>query len=171
MMSETLVELCRHNVWANDCLFDACEGLSDAQLDATLDGTFGSIRSTLMHIVGAQERIAAALAGASDILVSRDRAPFPGLTALRDAARTSGETLVETAANAQDGATVTTTWRGKTYTLPVWMLLAQAIHHATEHRTQIAAILTQQGIEPPGMDVWSYHEDRFGGDWSTLWAW
>jgi uncharacterized damage-inducible protein DinB len=171
VMSESLVELFRHNAWANQRLFDACEGLSDAQLDTTIVGTFGSIRSTLMHIVGAQERIVAALSETEQVSVSRDRAPFPGLAELRDGARTSGEALVELAAQAKSGATVTTTWRGEAYTLPVWLLLVQALNHATEHRAQVAAILTQQGIEPPGMDGWTYHEDRFNGDWSQLWAW
>lgn len=169
-MSETLIELCHHNVWANQRLFDACAGLSDAHLDATLIGTFGSIRDTLMHLAGAQARIAAALSGAAPVSVNRDGDPFPGLAALRDDAHTSGEALAGLAARAQAGATVTTTWRGEAYTLPVWMLLAQAITHATEHRTQVAAILTQQGIEPPGMDVWTYHEDRFNADWSGLWS-
>lgn len=71
---------------------------------------------------------------------------------------------------AHPGATVTTTWRGEAYTLPAWLLLAQAITHATEHRTQISAILTHQGIEPPSMDVWPYHEDQFDEDWSQLWS-
>lgn len=169
-MSASLVDLFEHNVWANHRLFDACEGLSDTQLDATTSGTFGSIRSTLMHIVGAQERIAAALAETGPVEVIRERGPFPGLAELRDSARMSGEALAGLAARADSGATVTTTWRGEAFTLPVWMLLAQAINHATEHRAQVAAILSQQGIEPPPMDVWTYHEDRFNGDWSRLWS-
>jgi uncharacterized damage-inducible protein DinB len=170
-MSESLVEMFRHNAWANQRLFDACEGLSDAQLDATVVGTFGSIRNTLVHIVGAQERYVAALAETGPVSVIRERDPFPGLAELRDGARTSGEALVEMAAHAQSGATVTTTWRGGGYTLPVWLLLVQAINHATEHRAQVAAILTQQGIAPPSMDGWTYHEAHFDGDWSLLWAW
>jgi uncharacterized damage-inducible protein DinB len=170
-MSGSLVELFRHNAWANQRLFDACAGLSDAQVDATVVGTFGTIRDTLMHIVGAQERYVAALAEAGPVRVIRERDPFPGLAALRDGARASGEALVELAVRAQPGATVTTTWRGAEYTLPVWLLLVQAINHATEHRAQVAAILTQQGIEPPSMDGWTYHEACFNGDWSLLWAW
>ena len=54
--------------------------------------------------------------------------------------------------------------------LPIWVLLAQALTHDTEHRTHIAAILTQQGIAPPGMDVWTYSEDRINADWSRLWS-
>ena len=169
-MSESLMELCKHNVWASERLFDACEDLSDAQLDATSVGGYGSIRSTLMHIAGAQERCAVALAETGPGLANRDRDPFPGLDVLRDAVRASGETLLEVAARETPGQTATTVWRGETFTMPVWLLLAQAIMHATEHRTQIAAMLTQQGITPPPMDVWTYHEDRFNGDWSQLWS-
>jgi uncharacterized damage-inducible protein DinB len=59
-MSETnapdnpIVTLFRHNLWANLRLLDVCLGLRDEQLDATLVGTFGTIRATLFHIVGAE---------------------------------------------------------------------------------------------------------------------
>ncbi len=167
-MSESLVEMFRHNAWANERLFDACEGLSDAQLDATVAGTFGTVRDTLVHIVGAQERFVAALSGAES--VSRERQPYRGPVELRDAARASSDALVALAGQATSGATVTTIDRGERFTLPVWLLLVQAITHATEHRTQVAAILTQQGIEPPGMDGWTYHEVCFDADWSRLWS-
>jgi uncharacterized damage-inducible protein DinB len=170
-MSESLVELFRHNAWANERLFDACAGLSDAQLDATAVGTFGGVRDTLTHIVGAQERYVAALAEAGPVSVFREREPFPGLAALRDGARTSSAALLDLAAHAHDEATVTTTYRGEGFTLPVWLLLVQAINHATEHRAQVAAILTQQGLEPPSMDGWTYHEARSNADWSQLWSW
>jgi uncharacterized damage-inducible protein DinB len=169
-MAECLVELFEHNAWANERLFEACEGLSDAQLDATIDGAFGSVRNTLLHIVGAQERFVAALAESGPVVVIRDRGPFPGVAVLRDDVRTSGEALIGLAARADSGAAVTTTWRGEAFTLPTWLLLAQAINHATEHRAQVSAILSQQGIEPPTIDVWTYHEDRFDADWSRLWS-
>jgi uncharacterized damage-inducible protein DinB len=169
-MSEILVELFEHNAWANERLFEACEGLSEAQLDTTLDGTFGSVRDTLVHIAGAQDRFVAALAETGPVGVFREREPFPGVVQLREGVRASSDALVELAGRAESGASVTTTDRGEEYTLPVWLLFVQAINHATEHRTQIAAILTQQGIEPPGMDGWAYHEDVFDGDWSQLWS-
>jgi uncharacterized damage-inducible protein DinB len=42
------------------------------------------------------------------------------------------------------------------------LILIQAINHGTEHRSQVATILTQLGIQPPGMDGWTYFED---GGW------
>lgn len=167
-MSESLVELFRHNTWANQLIFDACENLTDAQLDATVVGTYGNIRDTLTHLVGAQERYVETLTEADAITAFRERAPFPGVAALREGALTSSKALIELATQAQSGATVTTNWRGETATLPVWLLLVQAINHATEHRAQVAAILTQQGIDPPTMDGWTYHETRFAADWSML---
>jgi uncharacterized damage-inducible protein DinB len=37
--------------------------------------------------------------------------------------------------------------------------LLQAVNHSTEHRSQIATILTQLGIEPPSMDGWTFFFD------------
>jgi uncharacterized damage-inducible protein DinB len=43
--------------------------------------------------------------------------------------------------------------------VPKTILLTQAINHATEHRAQIMAILTQLGIQPPDLDGWSYFDE------------
>ena len=34
--------------------------------------------------------------------------------------------------------------------------LAQAIHHGTDHRSQICTALTSLGIEPPSIDAWDF---------------
>ena len=62
MNADTLTTLYSHNLWANIKLFECCAGLSDEQLDSTIIGTFGTIRDTLQHIVGA-ERIERLLQG------------------------------------------------------------------------------------------------------------
>jgi uncharacterized damage-inducible protein DinB len=35
-------------------------------------------------------------------------------------------------------------------------LMVQVLNHSTEHRTQISAIITQLGIEPPAVTGWKY---------------
>jgi uncharacterized damage-inducible protein DinB len=42
--------------------------------------------------------------------------------------------------------------------MPASLLLLQAVNHGTEHRSQVATILTQLGIEPPDMDGWTFFE-------------
>jgi len=34
--------------------------------------------------------------------------------------------------------------------------LAQALHHGTDHRSQICTALTALGVDPPGIDVWNF---------------
>jgi uncharacterized damage-inducible protein DinB len=55
-MNEVLLELYRHKTWATLRLIEHCQSLDDAQLDATIPGTYGTIRDTLRHLVGAEER-------------------------------------------------------------------------------------------------------------------
>jgi uncharacterized damage-inducible protein DinB len=60
---EPLADLFRHHLWANLRLLDGCESLSDAQLEATAHGTFGSIRATLLHLVRSDGSYLARLTG------------------------------------------------------------------------------------------------------------
>src|SRR5439155_11981549 len=50
-MGDGLLETFRHNGWANRALLDACRHLSEEQLGATAEGTYGSVLATLQHIV------------------------------------------------------------------------------------------------------------------------
>ena len=63
-MTTGLPDFFQYNLWANLRLLDACAQLSDAQLDATMKGTFGNVRETLMHLFSAEEGYARALTGA-----------------------------------------------------------------------------------------------------------
>jgi uncharacterized damage-inducible protein DinB len=39
---------------------------------------------------------------------------------------------------------------------PVSIRLAQALHHGTDHRSQVCTALTALGVEPPAIDVWDF---------------
>jgi uncharacterized damage-inducible protein DinB len=60
----------------------------------------------------------------------------------------------------QPGDAVQIDWDGTPRDLPKAILLTQAINHATEHRAQVMAILTQIGIQPPDLDGWSYFDQQ-----------
>jgi uncharacterized damage-inducible protein DinB len=45
---------------------------------------------------------------------------------------------------------------GSTTTAPISIRLSQALHHGTDHRSQICTALTSIGVEPPPIDVWDY---------------
>jgi uncharacterized damage-inducible protein DinB len=156
-MAGTLVELFRHNLWANLELFDACASLDDARLDATAPGVFGSIRTTLRHIVVNEERYLAALEQ-GPLPAGNPAAPMPSLAELRARVQASGEGLIAVASQGLDAQVLRGEFNGQPYTMPAAVPLIQAINHATEHRAQIATVLTLQGVEPPALDGWRFWE-------------
>ena len=46
-MSTALLELCRHSTWATLRLIRYCQDFAAEDLDATIPGTYGTIRATL----------------------------------------------------------------------------------------------------------------------------
>jgi uncharacterized damage-inducible protein DinB len=81
-----------------------------------------------------------------------------------ESVRASGAGLIEWASKVQADDTVQVEWDdGMMREVPKAFYLTQAINHATEHRAQIMAILTQLGIQPPDLDGWSYfdHDTTF----------
>ena len=153
-MSQNLVTLFRYNRWATRQLINFCAQLTDAQLDATVNGVYGSIRATLDHLVGAEERYTVLLTGGSWQPTSVVAA---GLTGLAERAAACSTALVDIAAADQTERTLRGERNGESYDLPALVPLSQAIHHADDHRSQIATLLTHQGIEPPDLDVWTFH--------------
>jgi uncharacterized damage-inducible protein DinB len=41
---------------------------------------------------------------------------------------------------------------------PVGLRLAQALHHGTDHRSQICTAITSLGVVPPEIDLWALGE-------------
>ncbi len=157
-----LAELFRHNLWANLVLFDLCLTLPEEILETNVPGTFGGIRETLTHLVGAEERYLLALAGGLERPQPTLEETAPELANLREHARQSGERFVAYAGTVEGNPTLDVTWRGQSYAMPAAVFLVQAINHSTEHRSQIKIALTQAGITPPELDGWTWDREKSG---------
>jgi uncharacterized damage-inducible protein DinB len=157
-----LVELFRHNLWANLTLIDLCLTLPEEMLETNVPGTYGGIRETLTHLVGAEERYVSAFARGPERRNPTLEETAPDLATLREHARESGERFVAYAETVEGNPTLDVTWRGQSYEMPAALFLVQAINHATEHRSQIKTALTQAGISPPELDGWTWDDERRG---------
>lgn len=155
-MDSSLVELFKHNLWSNLRLLDTCAELIPEQLEASTEGTYGRIQDTLVHLLAAEGRYVAQSTGVKPERPLSERNPFPGLDDLRQHAETSGKALIQIAKNDPIHETLTLTYQGEEHQLRAVVPLMQAIHHAHEHRTQICTTLSQSGIEPPDLSVWTY---------------
>jgi uncharacterized damage-inducible protein DinB len=152
-----IVDLFRHNAWANRKLLEACEGLSDEQLNSNIPGVYGTIRDTLGHIIRGEVSYVRRVNGRTPGEPPKE-GELPSFEMLKQTAQWTSEELLQLALNAGKTDLVIETWEGTTAQYTVTSLLTQAINHATEHRAQIATVLTQQGIEPPDMSGWAYME-------------
>ena len=155
--TDTLTTLFRHHLWANLDILEVCAALSDEQLDASIDGTYGSIRDTLRHIVRAEQSYFSRISTGQMYHHPKDAQPLT-LAEMTESVRTTGEGLIEWAPKVQAEDTVQIDWDGTFRDVPKTIILTQVINHATEHRAQIMATLTQLGIEPPSLDSWTYFD-------------
>ncbi len=153
---DLIAEVFRHHAMMNQRLLAACRELTPDQLGTAVEGTYGGIGATLVHVANSQVGYATRFLGEEkpEPLPSD---PFPGFEALAARLAYGDELLARAAASNADhhvqvsGDDPPGTWR-----MPAGLLLLQAVNHATEHRSQIATILTQLGVEPPAMDGWTY---------------
>lgn len=156
--SDTLTTLFRHHLWANLLLFERCAGLSLEQLDARIAGSYGSIAETLQHIVKAEQSYFARISTGKRYIRPENEPPMT-MAQMLDSLRTTGTGLLEWLGKVQAGDSVEIDWEGTPRSVSKAILFTQVINHATEHREQIKAILTELGIEPPDLQGWAYFEE------------
>ncbi len=148
-MNEVLVELFRHKSWATLLLIDACQSLDGEVLNATTPGTYGTIRDTLHHLVGADQSYLATVTG------ERPASPLPGepvsLQALADLTRQLGLRWEALARDPEIGGREVITGDG--WRTPAAIPMAQAIHHAESHRGHVLSVLGAHGVEIAGLDI------------------
>jgi uncharacterized damage-inducible protein DinB len=157
MSSSLLSDALGHHVWATLRLIDVCLPLSREQLDATAAGTYGSILATMRHVVGSDASYLFVLTEGRVAEIEEDSLDLPELRAVMEANGQAWASLlaenpdpeVDVARHRDDGADSIA---------PMGIRLAQAIHHGTDHRSQVCTTLTTLGIEPPEIDAWDYAE-------------
>jgi uncharacterized damage-inducible protein DinB len=159
----TLDRLIRHMAWANAALFARLATCSDEDLALAAPRNEWSVARILAHLVSAAGRYAARLEHLPRVDEAQPPTTVGELAAL--AALCAGyDVRLRAQAAVPDGPA--------SFAEPdadVWprsTVLAQAIHHATEHRAQIAGALATNGvdlIDLDAIDVWAFTEAETGG--------
>ncbi|HJU57331.1 MAG TPA: DinB family protein [Actinomycetota bacterium] len=157
-MATLLDEAFAHHAWATLRVFDALDGLGSEQLETAVPGTYGSILDTMRHIVGADCSYLFVTTRGRVSNVLEDRMD---LTELRSVMERNGGAWSKLLAEGVDPTEVLARrWDdGSKTEAPIGIRLAQALHHGTDHRSQICTALTTLGIEPPLIDVWDFGEE------------
>lgn len=155
MRRSVLEDAFGHHVWATLRLVDACLGLTPEQLVIAVPGTYGPILETVRHLVGADSSYLFAMTGGRTPLIDEDRMDLSELRAAMESHRPAWSLLLAQELD-PDAITVRRRDDGSETHAPMGIRLAQALHHGTDHRSQICTTLTTLGIEPPAIDVWDF---------------
>ena len=158
----TLDRLLRHMAWANAAIFDVLAAGSDADLALAAPRNEWPAARILAHLVNAAGGYAARLEGLPRVEPAEVPTSVGELASLKarcagyDARIRTQAALPEgTASYAEPGADV---WQRST-------VASQAIHHATEHRAQIAGALATNGVDAidlDALDLWAFTEAEDG---------
>lgn len=157
-MDQTLDRLLRHMAWANASLIATLAGLSDDALALVAPRNEWAAGRILDHLVNAASGYANRLEGKPRM---ESPAPTTTIAQLADlAARCAGyDARLRAQAAVPEG---TAAYAGPDQILRARStVLGQAIHHATEHRAQIAGALATNGVDAidlDALDLWEYGE-------------
>jgi uncharacterized damage-inducible protein DinB len=160
---DPLSEAFQHHLWATETLIKHLRSLPPEALEARAPGVYGGVLATLSHMVDADSRYLRYLEGTPPPPKTAPDATRT-LDQLADALRDQAPRWRIVLARAGE-LDVTLPARGERPELPhaANLLFAQALHHGTDHRSQICTILTSAGYAAPDVDVWSYWMARRAG--------
>ena len=169
MELEYLRLLYAYNDWANQHILDHAELLTPEQLHASESGGYGSVHTTLVHMMDVEwswldERWRGN--GLSDELKPED---YADVAAIRmHWADVEAELAAFVGSLTPDGEGSPNrilVWvgdGGMTKRRPLWQLMLHLANHGTQHRSEIAAMLTLAGHSPGDMDITRYLNIRDG---------
>jgi uncharacterized damage-inducible protein DinB len=160
MNGSLLRDAFEHHAWANGRVLDACAALAPDQLGQSVPGTFGPIIETLRHLIGADAGYLHVIGGGEVEELDEERPTT--LQELRAANERHAAAWVAFLERDLDPTTIVVRHRddGTDSAAPLGVRLAQAVHHGTDHRSQVCTALTSLGLEPPAIDVWDWAETR-----------
>jgi uncharacterized damage-inducible protein DinB len=160
MNAADLITLYDYNDWATRRILDAAARLAPEQFLAPMALNSGSVRDVLVHVLGAAWiwRQRCQFGEAPTSLPSP--ADFPTYAVLTErwqseeaAMRAYVGSLTDAAINAP---LVYRSTKGVAYTAILWQILTHVVNHGTQHRAEVAHVLTSYGYSPGDVDFILY---------------
>ena len=160
MNKDGLLLMWDYNVWANNLVLDAAAQVTPDQLTGPAAVSFGSLRGTLVHILGAERTWRYRCFHGAPPETRPTQEEFEGVAALRDywqgeqaAMRAHLDGLTD---EGVEGAVHYTTLEGVHYEHAVWHLILHVVNHGTQFRGEAGALLAQYGHSPGNIDLTVY---------------
>lgn len=156
MGRSVLADAFEHHVWATQQLINTCLTLSPEQLETSVPGTYGSILATMRHVVGGDSWYLFYITGERSLRIDEDQMDLRQLRLALDNSGAGWSALLEGDLDPDAVLLEIDEDDGYQKEAPVSIRLAQALHHGSDHRSQICTVLTKLGVKPPNIDAWDF---------------
>lgn len=155
-MLEYIKTIYDYNDWSNQRILNTCEQLSQAQLDAPTQNGYASLRATLVHTMNGNWIWRSRWQGVSP-KAPLDERDFPTLASIRlrwqeEEQQTRAFLATLTESTLASDLTYQNL-KGITSTLPLWQTMIHVVNHGTQHRSEIAFMLTALEHSPGDLDM------------------
>ena len=174
MVLEDIRLLYSYDRWANGRLLDAAADLTPEQFTRDLNGSFRSIRDTLLHILGGEgiwleywKRNPVSEEMVAQLLAQRSVELKPDLFANAAAVKAKwteieGRQIAFVDSLGEEQLHQEIEFRGSR--LQIWHLMQHLVNHSTYHRGQVTLMMRQLGAEPVASDFHVFvAEQNLGG--------
>ena len=161
MENITLNRTLKHMAWANTQMFTVLATLPADALAYTSPGSEWSVGAITHHLVTAAENYAQRLHGEPRAEKRELPTTIADLAELVAAVKAADAKLLAGAQLPGDEILTWISYSGEEISVPRWVLVNQAVHHATEHRAQISGALAANGnttLDLDALDVWTYND-------------
>ena len=164
MLADAIRNTYGYDEWATARIFDAAEGLTPEQLDAPGPIPHGTIRQTLLHLLIVHKRFLSwwdgSLPAQQAYRQMADPADYPDLASIRALWKQVAEQTNAFVSDLRDEDAArylsTTGPDGSAFGFPTWQMMQHVANHNTQHRSEVAVMLTEFGCSPGDIDLIFY---------------
>jgi uncharacterized damage-inducible protein DinB len=149
--------------WADDIMFAAISEVPPGQLDHDFGSSFKSLFGTLNHVYLAELVWLKRIQGNPGTKIADLEAPAD-LSALGQAWPELHRAWIDWSRSMSDenlrAPLIFRSMQGTEAQLPLWQIVLHVVNHGSYHRGQVATMLRQSGIKPPGTDLLAFYRTR-----------
>lgn len=154
-----------YTYWANHRYFAVAEGLTEEQLHRMLGHSWGDVHATLVHMMSSEWVWFQRWHGTSP-KGHLDKADYPTLAVLKKRwSEIEAEMRAYIEAQTDDSLESPiryTNFRGETFDVPLWQMLAHIANHETHHRGELAAMYALMDVSHPEDEMIQYFLNASG---------
>jgi uncharacterized damage-inducible protein DinB len=170
MLADTLRTYYDYGRWATARVLDAADNLTPEQLLAPGVAGQRSIRDTLVHMVAGHMRWLAwwdgSLPGEEAYRLQLHADDFPDVAAIRakwEEVEANTRAFVSGLTEADTARVYGMDMPAGTMSFRLWQMMLHIANHGTQHRSEVAAMLTEHGHSPGELDLLFYYLDPATG--------